>query len=149
MTRADVVVRDGKTYNITVQDGTQISKGIEFDLIANPIAGLNLIFGYSHNDSKQTKVAESLLNRRPVSAGPADLANFWASYTLLQGKAKGLGFGLGGNYASENLITNNSVTGVFTLPSYTVLNASVFYNISKMRLGLKLDNLTNKQYFSG
>jgi hypothetical protein len=43
MTRADVVVRDGKTYNITVQDGTQISKGIEFDLIANPIAGLNLI----------------------------------------------------------------------------------------------------------
>jgi iron complex outermembrane receptor protein len=76
MTRADVVVRDGKTYNITVQDGTQISKGIEFDLIANPIAGLNLIFGYSHNDSKQTKVAESLLNRRPVSAGPADLANF-------------------------------------------------------------------------
>jgi iron complex outermembrane receptor protein len=45
-------------------------------LIANPIAGLNLIFGYSHNDSKQTKVAESLLNRRPVSAGPADLANF-------------------------------------------------------------------------
>lgn len=149
MTRADVVVRDGKTYNITVQDGTQISKGIEFDLIANPIAGLNLIFGYSHNDSKQTKVAESLLNRRPVSAGPADLANFWASYTLLQGKAKGLGFGLGGNYASENLITNNSVTGVFTLPSYTVLNASVFYSISKMRLGLKLDNLTNKQYFSG
>jgi iron complex outermembrane receptor protein len=56
---------------------------------------------------------------------------------------------LGGNYASENLITNSSVTGVFTLPSYTVLNASVFYNISKMRLGLKLDNLTNKQYFSG
>lgn len=149
MTRADVLVRDGKTYNITVQDGTQISKGVEFDLIANPIPGLNVILGYSHNDSKQTKVAESLLNRRPVSAGPADLVNFWASYTLLNGKAKGLGVGFGGNYASENLITNSSVTGVFTLPSYTVLNASVFYSISKMRFGLKLDNLTNKQYFSG
>ncbi len=149
MTRSDVIVRDGKQYNVTVQDGSQTSKGVEFDLIANPLAGLNLIVGYAHNDSKQIKVAESLLNRRPTSAGPADLVNFWASYTFLKGQVKGLGLGFGGNYASKNEITNNAITGVFTLPSYTVLNATVFYGIQKFRVGLKVDNLTNKAYFSG
>lgn len=149
MTRSDVIVRDGKQYNVTVQDGSQKSKGVEIDLVANPINGFNVMLGYAHNDSKQIKVAESLLNRRPTSAGPADLVNFWASYTFLKGQIKGLGLGFGGNYASKNEITNSSITGVFTLPSYTVLNATVFYGIQKFRVGLKVDNLTNKEYFSG
>lgn len=149
ITRSDILIRDGRQYNVTVQDGSQQSKGVEFDVVANPINGLNIMFGYAHNDSKQTKVAESLLNRRPNSAGPADLVNFWASYTFLKGQVKGLGLGFGGNYASKNEITNNAITGVFTLPSYTVLNATVFYGIQKFRVGLKVDNLTNKEYFSG
>lgn len=149
MTRSEVLIRDGKQYNITVQDGSQQSKGIEFDIVANPINGLNLVFGYTHNDSKQLKVAESLLNRRPTSAGPADLLNFWASYTIQNGQAKGFGLGFGGNYASKNEITNNAITGVFTLPSYTVLNATVFYGIQKFRVGFKVDNLANTEYFSG
>ncbi|PWK20057.1 iron complex outermembrane receptor protein [Arcicella aurantiaca] len=149
MTRSEVLIRDGKQYNVTVQDGSQQSKGVEFDLVANPINGLNIVLGYAHNDSKQLKVAESLLNRRPTSAGPADLVNFWASYTFIDGKIKGLGLGFGGNYVSKNEITNNAITGVFTLPSYTVLNATVFYGIQKFRIGLKVDNLTNKEYFGG
>lgn len=149
MTRSEVLIRDGKQYNITVQDGSQQSKGIEFDIVANPVNGLNLVFGYTHNDSKQLKVAESLLNRRPTSAGPADLLNFWASYTIQNGQAKGFGLGFGGNYASKNEITNNAITGVFTLPSYTVLNATVFYGIQKFRVGFKVDNLANTEYFSG
>jgi iron complex outermembrane receptor protein len=30
-----------------------------------------------------------------------------------------------------------------------ILNATVFYNAPKYRLALKLDNLTNKEYFAG
>ena len=52
-------------------------------------------------------------------------------------------------YASENLITNTVATGIFTLPSYTILNASVFYSVGAYRLAVKVDNLANKEYFGG
>lgn len=139
----------GEEQNITVQDGTQRSKGYEFDLIANPAEGLNVVFGYSHNDSKMVKASREIEGRRPVSAGPADLVNFWLSYTVPEGLLQGIGAGFGGNYAGKNVITSTLTTGDFTLPAFTVLNASLFYNRSKFRIGLKMDNLTDKQYFKG
>lgn len=147
--RVDVIVRDGRNYNVTIQDGTQYSRGLEVELIANPVAGLNLMAGYSHNDSKLTRSTAPLEGRRPASAGPANLANLWVSYSLLHGKMKGVGLGAGGNYVSEHLTSNSATTGIFTIPSYTVLNATVFYNTSSWRLGFKLDNITNERYFVG
>lgn len=140
---------DGTDRNYTVQDGTQKSRGYELDLTANPVEGFNVILGYSHNDSKMTKASATIEGRRPVSAGPEDLVNFWLSYTLPNGVLNGLGAGFGGNYASKNIITSTTTTGDFTLPAYTVLHASLFYNMSKFRIGLKMDNLTDKQYFKG
>jgi len=139
----------GTTRNYTVQDGTQKSKGYELDLTANPVEGFNVVLGYSRNDSKMTKASPTIEGRRPVSAGPEDLVNFWLSYTVPDGVLNGLGAGFGGNYASKNIITSTTTTGDFTLPAYTVLNASLFYNMSKFRIGLKMDNLTDKQYFKG
>ncbi|MCZ4225293.1 TonB-dependent receptor [Pedobacter rhodius] len=149
MTRSESIVRNGTTYNITVQDGTQLSKGIEISLNANPVDGLNFVAGYSHNDSKMVKAAPSVEGRRPVSAGPEDMVNAWLSYTLTKGKLQGLGLGFGGNYNSENIITNSLATGVFTLPSYTVLNATAFYSKNRYRLGLKVDNLADVKYYKG
>lgn len=149
MTRPDVLERDGKVYNITVQDGTQRSSGFEVDVVANPVSGLNVIAGYTNNDSKMVKAAANLEGRRPTSAGPAEMANAWISYALTKGSLKGLGAGIGGNYASENKITNNSTTGEFTLPAYTVLNASLFYDAPAYRIGLKVNNLTDEVYYTG
>jgi iron complex outermembrane recepter protein len=149
MTRNETVVRDGTSYNVTVQDGTQKSKGVELDVIANPLPGLNIVAGYSYNDSEATQAIAALKGRRPTSAGPSTLANAWISYTVANGAMKGFGLGFGGNYASDNVITNDARTGRFTLPAYTVMNASLFYNAKTYRIGLKLDNVTNKEYFGG
>ncbi|QNL48613.1 TonB-dependent receptor [Olivibacter sp. SDN3] len=149
ITRTESIIRDDSTYNITVQNGTQLSRGFEFDLVARPIEGLNLIMGYSKNYSKITNADEFVNDRRPTSAGPAHLINAWASYTLTHGTLKGMGLGFGGNYASENIITNDARTGTFTLPAYTVLNASVFFDAKRFRVGLKADNFTDKIYFKG
>jgi iron complex outermembrane receptor protein len=149
VTRVDVLNRNGVNYNVTVQDGTQKSKGFEVEIMANPVSGLNIIGGYSHNDSKFTKTTAALQGRRPAAAGPADLANMWLSYSLLKGKYKGLGVGIGGNYTGKHLTANSEVTGVFTLPSYTLLNATAFYDTKGFRLGIKFDNITNEQYFTG
>jgi len=149
MTRSEALVRDDTTYLITVQNGTQLSRGFELDLTARPIDGLSLILGYSNNYSEITNASEYLDGRRPVGAGPRQLLNFWTSYRINQGVVRGLGFGFGGNYASKNIITNDARTGIFTLPAYTVLNANLFYDVSKFRIGLKLDNLTDKVYYKG
>ncbi len=135
--------------NVTIQDGEQESKGVEFDLIANPIPGLNIVAGYSYNHSKILNAAPATKDLRPTSAGPANMANLWISYTTRAGKMKGFGAGFGGNYASDNYITNSLATGTFVLPAYTVVNATLFYNADKYRLALKADNIADKEYFSG
>jgi iron complex outermembrane receptor protein len=133
----------------SIQDGTQVSKGIEAELIANPVRGLNIVAGFAYNDSKLTKADKDVQGRRPATAMSPYAANLWLSYRLPQGNLKGLGFGFGGNYASDNKILNSESYGEFILPAYTVLNASVFYDQPRFRIGLKVDNLTNKEYWIG
>lgn len=132
-----------------LQDGTQMSKGIEAEVIANPLPGLNLIGGFSYNDSKYTKSTADVLGRRPGTAASPYTANFYASYRLPKTAVDGLGFGFGGNYASDNKIINSTSEGVFILPAYTVLNASAFYERSKYRINLAVNNLTDKEYWVG
>ncbi|WP_026915576.1 TonB-dependent receptor [Christiangramia portivictoriae] len=144
----NIVLGNGINVN---QDGTQYSRGFEARLTANPVEGLHLVAGFSHNDSEVTEASENddFLGRRPESAGPETLANLWASYRFTSGIAEGFGLGFGGNYASDNMIFNRNTAGTFTLPSYTVLNAAVFYDVDKFSINLKLNNLTNQDYFNG
>ncbi|ANI90346.1 TonB-dependent receptor [Arachidicoccus ginsenosidimutans] len=142
MTRDDI---EHPGYDI--QDGTQLSRGMEAEVIANPFGGLNIVAGYTYNDSKFTRSDSSVLGLRPATAGPSNLANLWLSYRFLTGSVRGLGFGVGGNYGSSSFQTNTK-TFVFTIPSYTTLDATLFYDASKWRIGLKVDNLTNEHYWS-
>ncbi|PTT00971.1 TonB-dependent siderophore receptor [Pedobacter sp. HMWF019] len=135
--------------NQYVQGGDQYSKGFEAQITANPIDGFNIIAGYSKNISKLTNATAATEGRRPVEAGPEDLVNVWLSYKFLSGSVKGLGFGFGGNYAGKNSIVNDATVGVFTLPAYTILNASVSYVKGPFTFGLKMNNLTNKEYYKG
>jgi iron complex outermembrane receptor protein len=131
----------------SIQDGTQLSRGIEAEVIANPIPGFNVVAGYSYNDSRYTTANKNVEGLRPATAGPQTLANLWLSYRLISGKLHGLGAGFGGNYGSSSFQTNTT-TFSFQIPSYTVLDATVFYDQQHYRLGLKVDNLTNQKYWS-
>lgn len=141
-----VLTADFLTY---VQGGENYSKGFEAEINANPFPGFNIIAGYSKNKSKLSNALPGTEGRRPVGAGPENLVNAWFSYKILTGSVKGLGFGFGGNYASKNMIMNDATVGVFTLPSYTVLNASVSYGRGPISFAIKLDNLTDKNYYKG
>lgn len=149
MTRTETINVNGVNYDVTVQDGTQKSKGVELELISNPLEGLNIIAGYSYNDSKLIKGAKALQDRRPASAGPAMLVNSWISYTFPRGELKGLGLGTGINYIGEHKTVNSAITGVFTLPSYIMATATLFYDKPRYRLGVKVDNLADEFYFAG
>lgn len=150
---SDRVYPDPTNPNNSVQGGKVGSKGFELDMNATPITGLNLIAGYSYNE---TKVLEgnggdfySQPGRNPGGQGPQHLANFWATYKFMSGKIKNLGVGLGGNYAGKYKVIDNSATGVFDLPSYTLLNASLFYSIENYRITFNMNNITNEEYYIG
>jgi len=132
-----------------VQDGTQSSKGFEAEIIANPITPLNIVAGFSYNDSKYTKADADVEGLRPVTAGSPYLANLYVSYRLPQEAIKGLGVGFGGNYASNNKVVNSVSQGSFFLPSYTLFNGSVFLDRPKYHLGLSTNNIMNKHYYTG
>ncbi|WP_337965996.1 TonB-dependent receptor [uncultured Flavobacterium sp.] len=142
------VTRDDPDHsNFSVQDGTQVSKGFEAEFIANPISGLNIVAGYTYNDSKFEKSNPNFQGLRPSTAGSPTTANLWASYRVTTGGAQGLGIGFGGIYGSKYNQTNTAAFK-FSIPSYTVLDASLFYDQPKYRLGLKVDNITNEKYWS-
>ncbi|WP_434036737.1 TonB-dependent siderophore receptor [Formosa sp. 4Alg 33] len=135
-----------------IQDGEVSSKGFELEINANPVNGLNIRAGYSYNDSEIKKASTaSTIGERPVEAGSDIVYNLWADYIFETGAIKGFGIGAGFNGASERDIINASgyTSGVFTVPSYIIANASVYYAADKYRVGLKLNNMFNEEYYSG
>ena len=147
----DRVITDPNNINNSIQGGEVESKGVEVSIVANPIKGLNVIAGFSHNDAEVTKESpgDGYLGLRPEEAGPETLVNFWANYTVTNGQLKGFGIGFGGNYASEYKTLNRATTGTFALPDYTVLNSALSYDNDKFNLSLKLNNMLNEKYYSG
>ncbi|WP_340154080.1 TonB-dependent receptor [uncultured Marivirga sp.] len=151
ITVANRLMTDPENINNSIQGGEVVSKGYELSLTANPVNGLNLIAGYSNNESEVTKdyEASGYLGLRPEEAGPAELINFWASYSIPNGDFKGLGLGFGGNIASEYKTLNRAGTGTFTLPAYQIFNASLSYSTFQYDVILKVNNIMDEQYFSG
>lgn len=142
----------GNMYDF-IQGGKVRSKGMELDLTASPVTGLNLIAGYSYNSIKVKEGNKTDFynepGRSPGGQGPQHLANFWATYKFANGKLKHFGIGLGGNYAGRYKVIDNSVTGDFYLPAYALLNTSIFYNADKFRITANLNNVTNTVYYIG
>ncbi|UWY26316.1 TonB-dependent receptor [Flavobacterium sp. TR2] len=137
-------------YNITIdnairydsngfafQDGVQKSKGLDFELIANPINGLNIIGGYAYNENR---IQES---GATAPGAPENVANFWTTYTL-QNTVKGLGAGFGLNYVGKSYLFEDNV---FYMPSYTTANATVFYDQPTWRVGIKFNNISSERYW--
>lgn len=143
------VMRDGKEYNIVVQDGQQRSRGIEIETIMNPVQGLNIMAGYTYNHSRFEKAETDVEGRRPESAGPANVFNSWISYILPINGLQGLGVGFGVNHVGKQITGNKVKTGQFAFPAYTLINASVSLEKERYRIGFKMNNLGNVQYFAG
>ena len=146
----DKVMSDASFTNFR-QGGEVNSNGVEVSFTANPIKGLNVIAGYSYNDSEVVKdeLDDTYIGFRPEEAGPRALVNLWASYAFTEGKLKGIGFGFGGNHASEFNVLHRKGIGSFTLPDYTILNSALNYNTDKFNITLKVNNLLNEKYYSG
>ena len=129
--------------DFTVQDGKQVSKGLDFEVIAMPIQGLNIMAGYALNDNRIVKSSDPAIEGNRVSGAPKNVANFWISYKF-QNILKNFGLGFGGNYVDKQYKFEDEG---FYSPSYSLYNATVFYDRPMWRIGAKWNNITNKKYW--
>lgn len=146
--------------NVKVLTGETNSKGIEIDITAKPINGLNIMAGYSYNDMRYTKTSGlngSFIEGDRLVRTPANTANLSFFYTLQSGALKGISLGAIGNYIGKrsggwnDQIVINNTTGVKTindrdipLEGYTTIDLSAGYSWKKLSILCKLSNITNE-----
>ncbi|MFH7037210.1 TonB-dependent siderophore receptor [Flavobacterium plurextorum] len=146
--------------NVKVLSGETKSKGIEIDVTARPVDGLNIIAGYSYNDMRYSKTSGlngSFIEGDRLARTPANTANLSFFYTLQDGLLKGVSFGAIGNYIGKriggwnNLVVIDPKTGVQTindreipLEGYTTIDVSAGYTWRKISILCKLSNITNE-----
>lgn len=129
---------DDGTFNV---DGLEI-EGFEIQLQGNLTDQVRFVAAYSHLDGETDDGAEE-----PREL-PENTFSAWLNYDV----SEDFGFGLGISYQDESFTSDFDKGGNSslhpTLPSYTRVDASVYYNLSEtFRLQLNVENLTDEEYF--
>jgi iron complex outermembrane receptor protein len=161
---------DGVTLNVNNNlkelVGATKGKGIEVDVTAKPTEGLNIIAGYSFNETKISKssgTSGSLVVGDILARTPRHTANLSFFYKLPSGTLKGLSFGAIASYIGDRTggwndryvwtEVPNSNPKAYTvtiedrdipLKGYTTVDASVGYEWKKFSILCKLSNITNE-----
>ncbi|MCD9575652.1 TonB-dependent siderophore receptor [Flavobacterium soyae] len=146
--------------NLKVLSGETKSKGVEIDVTARPVEGLNIIAGYSYNDMRYTKTSGlngSFIEGDRLVRTPQNTANLSFFYTLQEGFFKGVSVGAIGNYVGDrlggwndqyNTDTTKYPDGIYhreiPLKGYTTIDVSAGYTWRKFSILCKLSNITNE-----
>jgi catecholate siderophore receptor len=118
-----------------------IVEGFEFQIQGQITDTLFVTAGYTYLDGETDNGLEA-----PREL-PENMVSIWGGYQLTDR----FGLGLGVTYQDESFITDRDFakTGAHpTLPSYTRVDASAFYDVSdNVRVQINVENLTDTLYF--
>lgn len=166
---------DGITENVNSNlkelVGATKGKGVEIDITARPAEGLNIMAGYSFNETKVSKSSGtngSLIVGDILARTPKHTANLSFFYKLPSGLLKGFTFGAIANYVGDRtggwnddyLWTEVKPTPAnpkpdpayivtirdrdIPLEGYTTIDASVGYDWKKISLLCRISNITDE-----
>ena len=111
---------------------------------------------YSYINARITKSPNAWEEDSRTPMQPDETASVWLDYTQQTGMFKNLGLGLGLHYvgqSSYSTLNNNTIAFVtgetvaeLDSESYTVMDASLRYQIQNIGLALHVTNLFDKEY---
>ena len=131
----------------SVVSGEQRSRGVEWENALQLLPGWDLTVAYTYNDAEITED-----NTLPVGARlqgvPEHVFNVWTKYTLQDGPLKGLGFGLGGRYYTEQE-GDSTYSNPFKLSAYGIMDAAVYYERESFHAQVNMNNALDERYFIG
>ncbi|OLU27460.1 TonB-dependent siderophore receptor [Pseudomonas sp. PA15(2017)] len=131
------------------------SRGVELEARFKPVDNLQLIASYTYTDVSYSKsyfvndgaaVVDAKGNTPPQT--PERMASLWADYRFSDGALAGLTVGAGARYVGQS---EGSELNNFDVPSYTLFDASIGYDLSQVGLSgtslqLTANNLTDEYY---
>jgi iron complex outermembrane recepter protein len=131
------------TGSFYIQSGEQKSKGVEFDATLLPARGIILLASYGYTEAYVSADSTIPVGDRLVNV-PKHGASLWGTYEFQSGMLRNFGVGSGFFYVDKREAT---LPNRFTIPSYTRVDASVFYRGENWRAGLNFKNLTDTIYY--
>ncbi|WP_412026276.1 TonB-dependent siderophore receptor [Burkholderia cepacia] len=135
------------TGTSSVQTGEVRSRGIELSAVGKLTRELSIVASYVYQDVKNVKANDVSLNNWPVAVPlPRQMASLWADWTWRTGDLSGLGIGGGVRYQSASA---GAPDNALTVPSATLYDLAMHYEMRHWRLALNVANLFDRRYVSG
>nr|WP_068892059.1 TonB-dependent receptor [Pedobacter panaciterrae] len=166
---AQTAINDATKKEFT---GKTESDGLEIDVTATIVEGLNFIAGYSYNYMRYTKTADKTAQLNPDGTPKLDnkgnpvynggfvegerlvgttksTANASLFYTFNDGAVKGLKLGASAFYTGDrnggrNTNKLGTSTGIIPIKAFTTIDFSAGYTYKKFSILGKLSNITNE-----
>ena len=143
LTLTNILTSDPTNLDYSVQTGEQRSRGVELSVTGEILPGWNVIGFYGYTDARISKDNDIPVGNR-VEGVPEHVASLWTTYTFLTGSLKGFGGGIGFNYVGDNKPDN---LNTYTIPSYFLTDAALYYRNNNLSIGLNLNNIFNVRYY--
>ena len=140
ITKQNVAVDDpnNPVGSAAIATGEQQSEGFDIDLSGQIMPGWNIIASYAFIDAEVTEDTDPELVGDKLVGIPENSASLWTTYELQKGSLQGLGFGLGFNFVGER---QGGLPNSFSVDSYFLTNAALFYSRDNWQARLNFDNL--------
>ncbi|MGE8525174.1 TonB-dependent siderophore receptor [Chryseobacterium rhizosphaerae] len=157
--RRNILIATGEIsttgFPVYRQSGEAVSKGVELDIRGQLTKEFQIMANYTYNKTevKSSSIASEVGQTLP--GAPENMASMWLKYVFSASAIKGLGFGAGVYYVDSRRMDNsigkdsegNALWGQW--PSYTTVNAAVYYHIGKMKMAVNVNNVFDRYYFLG
>lgn len=143
LVRQNVLVTTPTAPVISTQTGEVASRGWEFEAVANPAPGLKMIAAYTIYDIHTTADLNPANVGKVPTGVPQQFGSVWADYTFQSGPLRGFGFGGGVRFVGESYA---DTANTLVVPSYTLVDAAVHYEIDGWRAAINVANIADKTY---
>ncbi|MES2518572.1 MAG: TonB-dependent receptor [Bacteroidota bacterium] len=149
ITKNNILTADPSNPNFSIQLGQSQTEGIEFDLRGQILHGLDLTFNYAYTDGKVTKDTDAKKVGIALAGSTKNIANAWLSYKATEGKIKGWGVSLGGQFQGGRSSWYVFDGTTQPLKDYFRMDGAVSYQTNKFNIALNVNNLLSEYLYSG
>ncbi|MCF7499910.1 TonB-dependent siderophore receptor [Pseudoalteromonas sp. L1] len=145
ITKQNVLVQDFARsqqlgYRVFRQRGEEQATGFEIDINGQLSDNWLVIANYAYNRAEITEDTNTLLIGKQKENAPKNSATLWSKYSLNDTWQ----LAAGASYVDKRNTTDEAV-----LPSYTLLQAGVYFKKPSWNAALLVDNALDKQHWSG
>jgi iron complex outermembrane receptor protein len=128
---------------VQTQNGEVTSRGLELEAVANLAPGFKVTGSFTtYNIFVSKDLDPTLIGTVPTNT-PRQMASGWADYTFQDGWLRGFGFGGGVRYVGSSFA---DTANTLPVPSRTLGDAAVHYEIDNWRLALNVTNIADEVY---